>query len=367
MEVLNENIQNFAQKTANSLINILHFASKKEKFKINPKKEKIAIALSGGADSLALAIALKKFNIVALHFNHAIREESEVEEVYLRQLMQENCIAFVSEKWQGCVLKNEADAKRARYEFLQRKCLEMKIKFLATGHHADDQIETFFINLSRGSSLDGLTGMPKIRQLENIDEDKKYDKLFLIRPLLSFSKQNCIEFLVNLSIKFCEDASNCDPKHLRNKIRLTLKEIGDYELIRRRITNCMESLQGARDLIEKTIEKSIISVSKIESKCQKNVTLLRQKLLQQNANNYVIFSLKRFIKLCQYEQYSILNSTLQKLDKKNEKIRKSFLTIFLQDIEQARKQKIKLKRNTSNVNLTADGKRGLIYFVATSL
>jgi tRNA(Ile)-lysidine synthase len=276
--------------------------------------------------------------------------------------MQDNRIHFVSEEWRGDVLNNEEEARFARYEFLKRKCFEMKIQFLATGHHADDQVETFFINLSRGSALDGLTGMPKIRELANVNKDGTRDKLFLIRPVLSFSKNTCVDFLNNLGIKFCEDASNFDTRHLRNKIRLILKEIGDYELIRRRITNCIESLQGARNLIEKTIEKSIISISKIESAKQKNVNLLQQKLLLQNVNNYVIFSLEKFIKLTLYEQYSILNSTLQRLEGKNEKIRKSFLTIFLQDIEQARRQKSKLKRNTANVNLTADGKLGLICF-----
>jgi tRNA(Ile)-lysidine synthase len=97
-------------------------------------------------------------------------------------------------------------ARELRYQWFYEQMVENNVDFVATAHHLDDCLETFLINLSRGTGLEGLTGIP----IQN-------DKIF--RPLLPFSREEIEDYATKNNIKWREDSSNASDKYLRNKIR----------------------------------------------------------------------------------------------------------------------------------------------------
>lgn len=178
----------------------------------------IIIGLSGGPDSVFLLhvlIALqKKYNLIliAAHLNHEWRKEAGEEEDLCRALAQKHNIQFVSaklstlpqtKKYNG---SKEEFARHMRRQFLEELAHQHNAQSIALGHHAQDQQETFFIRLIRGTSLSGLTGMlPKTG--------------LYIRPLLETNKPDIIAWLDEHNIAYAIDMSNESPDYLRNRIR----------------------------------------------------------------------------------------------------------------------------------------------------
>ena len=183
----------------------------------------ILIGLSGGADSSALLLMLKAYSeqsgakIYAAHLNHGIRgEEADRDEQFCRELASTLDVEFFSIKLDiPAIAKKsgesiESAARRERYDFFNRIMLEKSIPILATAHNADDNLETVIFNLTRGTGLSGLCGIPESRTTENG---------IVIRPILSMEKKDIIVFCNKNNINYVTDSTNADNDYTRNKIR----------------------------------------------------------------------------------------------------------------------------------------------------
>ncbi|ANW96967.1 hypothetical protein AXE80_12060 [Wenyingzhuangia fucanilytica] len=179
------------------------------------KGKKLLITVSGGIDSVVLAHVFHqlKYQIGIAHCNFQLRGiESDLDERFVEKIAKEfNCqfhsIQFLTKEY---CKKNKVNiqigARELRYDWFQKLYTEYEYDYILTAHHLNDVMETFFINLSRGTGLDGLASIPPINQ--NI-----------IRPFLIVSRNDIETYANNLNIKWREDQSNAETKYIRNKIR----------------------------------------------------------------------------------------------------------------------------------------------------
>ena len=205
--------------------------------------ETIIIAVSGGADSTALAVGLrelkqrKKLNLrfVIAHFNHDLRgEHSENDERFVRELAEKLNFELALGKGKISVEGNlEQNAREKRYEFLSETAENLQAYAVLTAHTMNDQAETFLMNLIRGSGVEGLGGMKPVRSLKSKVKSPKSAKkkqitnpksqIQLVRPLLSWAKRLDTEnFCHQSGIGFCFDAMNEDLRFQRVRIRKVL-------------------------------------------------------------------------------------------------------------------------------------------------
>lgn len=226
--------------------------------------DNIAIAVSGGADSLALLILANKWaqdndiKIIALTVNHNLRSEAAAEALYVSKLcaqinVKHHILEWRREKNTSSMHKSARDA---RYKLITNYCSLNNISTLLTAHHADDRIETFFIRLSKASGLIGLTS----------DEAHYYNNIRILRPLSNVYKKQLQKYLSDFKITPCEDPSNYDPKYQRSNIRkwidLIPKELNP-DLFKARILESCDHLKISADvvkqkLIQELAERSVI-------------------------------------------------------------------------------------------------------------
>ena len=179
---------------------------------------RIAVAFSGGADSTALLEALNSlkdgtgFYICALHINHGLRDESDIEEERCRSFCESRSIPFSAEKLdlRG---RSEEEARSFRYSALDRLAAAHRCGCIAAAHHRDDQAELVIMRLMQGS-LTGMAGMQEWSLLPDTKDDR-----YLWRPLLSMDHDDLCDYLTGRSISWLEDRSNRDTAYLRNYIR----------------------------------------------------------------------------------------------------------------------------------------------------
>lgn len=187
--------------------------------------QKILVALSGGADSIATAFALKQSNleVTALHCNFHLRgEESNRDMQFVEDFCHDNGIPLLIKEFdvqdyiaenKGCSI--EMACRNLRHEWFREILTELNADRIATGHNADDNIETFFLNLLRGSGTRGLRGMVS-------------DTGVIWRPLLHFHRSQILEYLEINNLSFVTDSTNlqCDYRRnfLRNRIIPLFKE-----------------------------------------------------------------------------------------------------------------------------------------------
>ena len=174
------------------------------------RHKKILVAVSGGADSMSLLHFLYNhqkdldIQLGIAHVNHKQRQESEHEEAYLRHWAEEHKVPFHYSTFSGKFSENAA--RTFRYEFFKQVMKDYDYSALVTAHHADDQAETIFMRLLRGSRLRHLTGISAIRPFGTGQ---------IIRPFLHLTK-------AQLPVTFhFEDRSNTSLAYLRNRIRLS--------------------------------------------------------------------------------------------------------------------------------------------------
>ena len=190
------------------------------------RNQAVLIAVSGGLDSMVLLHALErlsarhKWKIVVAHFNHQLRgRASDADEKLVRKTAAAMKLPFaienadVKEFSQKSKLSIEMAARKLRHEFFARVARRQKIKTIALAHHADDQVELFFLRLLRGAGGQGLAGM---KWSAPSPADKK---ITLVRPLLDFSKAELAGFARDNKINFRDDATNLFSDFLRNRIR----------------------------------------------------------------------------------------------------------------------------------------------------
>jgi|TARA_B110000211_G_scaffold109147_1_gene126597 tRNA(Ile)-lysidine synthase len=250
------------------------------------KKNTFLVAVSGGPDSLALSALSKiyskenKNKIFYVLVNHGIRTNSGKEALAVKNLLKKRGILLTILKNKKKINKNlQSEARTIRYQLLSNFCKKNKIKFIITGHHRDDQIETFLIRLSRGSGIQGLSSMNKITKLNN--------KIKLIRPLLEEKKEDLIFIAKKYYGKIFKDPSNSNKKYLRTKMRSLIKQLEKSGIKRERIVHSINNLAATRDTLNSYILR-------IEKKCiikKKNTILIDLKsfLLESNDIQFKIF------------------------------------------------------------------------------
>lgn len=227
------------------------------------KGKKLLIAISGGIDSVVLTHILYKlkFDITLAHCNFMLRgKESNKDEQFVINLGEKLAIPTYTIQFNT---KNYAEengistqmaARDLRYNWFQKLCKQNQLDYIITAHQKDDVIETVLINLTRGTGLNGLTGIPEVNK--NV-----------VRPLLLFSRNEILVHATRKKLQWQEDSSNSSIKYVRNKIRHKvvpfLKELNPSLLDT--FTNTLENLKASQEIVSDRIneikEKAVISVN----------------------------------------------------------------------------------------------------------
>lgn len=180
--------------------------------------DKVIIALSGGADSIALLDILYrlKYNCLAAHCNFHLRgEESNRDAEFVKQFCANynvplSIIDFNTEEYARTnSISIEMAARELRYNWFEQIRKQYKADFIAVAHHQDDSVETILLNLIRGTGIRGLTGIPVRNN-------------FVIRPLLGVTRKDIIEYINGRKLSYVEDCTNKEDIYVRNKIRLNI-------------------------------------------------------------------------------------------------------------------------------------------------
>jgi len=180
--------------------------------------KRLLIACSGGMDSVVLSHLMHRlsFDISLAHCNFSLRAtESDGDAQFVSDLAKSLDVPFFSETFNTKEyaskngLSTQMAARDLRYTWFEDVRKENEYDYVLTGHHSDDDLETFFINLSRGTGLRGLTGIPVVNTT-------------VVRPLLPFSRDDILNFAKTENLFWREDSSNASPNYLRNKLRLTV-------------------------------------------------------------------------------------------------------------------------------------------------
>jgi len=215
------------------------------------KESSILTTISGGLDSVVLTHFCHKMGlkISLAHCNFNLRGvESDEDESFITKLADDLDLKVFIEHFETEDFAKEHQmsiqmaARELRYEWFYNLAETLSFDYILTAHHADDNLETVLINLTRGTGISGLTGIPEI-----------HDKI--IRPLLPFSRQELEKYALQNQIKWREDSSNASEKYLRNKIRHQvipiLKEINPYLLDS--FKNTVDNLNDTVDIVDESL------------------------------------------------------------------------------------------------------------------
>ena len=220
--------------------------------------EKIVLALSGGIDSMVLADLLLKAKVefVAAHCNFHLRgHESDGDDWFVRKFAENRGIQcfvkhFETEKYAANHgISIEMAARDLRYSWFEQLRQQLGYDKIAVAHHADDQAETFFINLLRGAGLNGLKGM-------------KPQNGVIIRPLLWASREQIRKYAVENHIVWREDHTNVESVYLRNRIRNQLLPVFDelQPKARQGLYKSLEHLSAENELYRALLKEKLAQI-----------------------------------------------------------------------------------------------------------
>ena len=212
------------------------------------KGKRLFLAVSGGMDSMVLLQLFHQLNyeIAVLHCNFSLRNlESDGDEEFVKYYCESKKIPLFVQKFdtkqfaEDAKLSIQVAARKLRYDWFYEQLADENFDYILTAHHLDDSLETFLINLTRGTGLEGLTGIPA-------QNDK------IIRPFLPFSRVEIEKYIQENNLQWREDSSNASDKYFRNKVRHAivpvLKELNPNLLSS--FQNTIENLQQAQSLVE---------------------------------------------------------------------------------------------------------------------
>lgn len=216
------------------------------------KDSKLLIAISGGLDSVALTYLCHKLNlnITLAHCNFNLRNnESDTDEDFVLQLAEDLELEVFIERFdtkkyaQDHKVSIQIAARELRYNWFDQLANQLQFNYILTAHHADDNLETFLINLSRGTGLEGLKGIPEVN----------YN---VVRPLLPFSREAISAYAKENKIKWREDSSNASTKYMRNKLRHdvipVLKQINPQFL--QNFQSTLNNLNDTTAIVEESVD-----------------------------------------------------------------------------------------------------------------
>ena len=266
--------------------------------------KKLIVATSGGMDSMVLVHLFQKFNLnfALAHCNFQLRgAESDGDENFVKDYAKHNNITFFVTKFdtknysEENKLSTQVAARNLRYNWFNELLVSEKFDFVATAHHLDDQVETFLINFSRGTGLDGLTGIPS--QNGNI-----------IRPMLPFSRKEIENYVSENKLQWREDSSNTSDKYLRNKIRHhvipVFKEINESFL--QSFQNTLDHLNQEQSLVNDAVQMVYdIVVSEDNEQLKINISALLQ---YENYRAYLYKWLNKYGFLAWNDVYNLIEA-----------------------------------------------------------
>ena len=281
-------------------------------------KEDLAVAVSGGPDSLALAYLAKCYSIKnnlkisCFLIDHKLRKDSSSEAKTVKNILKKIDIHCKTLKWIGKKpTKNiQAIARNKRYSLLANECKKNNIKYLLLGHHSHDLFENFLIRIVRGSGLNGLISFSNSTKYKD-------QKLNILRPLLDIEKKD----LVNISKKifnfFVKDPSNFNEDYKRTRIRNLLgsleKEGLDIKKLKLTINNLKDSDQSIKFYMNRNLEKNTFFLKK------KNTFILNHSFFDQS-HEIIFRSLTKIIQRLGKKYYPVRGKSINELIKKiNEK------------------------------------------------
>ncbi|MDR1026001.1 MAG: tRNA lysidine(34) synthetase TilS [Lactobacillus sp.] len=224
------------------------------------------VAVSGGADSLALAFLLnnwakKNKKIIALTVDHKLRVESADEATMVGKMMKKAGVEHHVLTWEGKKPKSgmEEAAREARYKLIAKWCKENGIKTVMIAHHKLDQAETFLMRLQRGSGVDGLSGISEFSSLLGMN---------ILRPLLDVCPDELKAFLTQNKIKWAEDPHNVCDDYLRVRVRKILPLLEDkIGLTADRIVDTQKVLARTKDYLSEQTAKFVKNHVKLWGGC----------------------------------------------------------------------------------------------------
>lgn len=254
---------------------------------LGPFEEKsvIAIGVSGGSDSLALLCLLSQWtrqmggDVYAITVDHQLRVESEEEVRFVAGVAKKMDIKHIGLKWeyeQKPLANIQEQARIARLTLLTQWCREHNVMHLVLAHHADDQAETFILNLTRGSGLKGLSGIKPLAL---------FNKVRILRPLLSFTKKQLEDYLKSYIDHWVQDPSNQDPRYKRAVVRNLLQSSlfsdltdGSKELLQHRINLAISHLARVDSMIDDMVQKAskLVILSDSERKIEMDYLLFKE-------------------------------------------------------------------------------------------
>ncbi|WP_341756908.1 MULTISPECIES: tRNA lysidine(34) synthetase TilS [unclassified Candidatus Tisiphia] len=221
-----------------------------------PRVRSIALAVSGGSDSIALLMLTHKWvctnsinkniNVVVMLVDHHLREQSKLEHEYVRDLSHKlgHTYHLLHFDHQNNFSNLQARAREGRYQLMTDLCRKLDILTILTAHHLDDYIENYCLRSEKKSSIFGLSG-------SNINW---YNNVRIVRPLFNIPKQQLVTYLITNNIKWFEDESNKSDKYQRNIIRKKLSQQGEY------VKNQIISEQSTiNQLVEEKLQPELIA------------------------------------------------------------------------------------------------------------
>ena len=266
--------------------------------------KKLIVATSGGMDSMVLVHLFQKFNLnfALAHCNFQLRgAESDGDENFVKDYAKHNNITFFVTKFdtknysEENKLSTQVAARNLRYNWFNELLVSEKFDFVATAHHLDDQVETFLINFSRGTGLDGLTGIPS--QNGNI-----------IRPMLPFSRKEIENYVSENKLQWRDDSSNTSDKYFRNNIRHhvipVFKEINESFL--QSFQNTLDHLNQEQSLVNDAVQMVYdIVVSEDNEQLKINISALLQ---YENYRAYLYKWLNKYGFLAWNDVYNLIEA-----------------------------------------------------------
>jgi tRNA(Ile)-lysidine synthase len=314
MNLKNLSAQNKTHREILSHLNTKKISKIFKEFESSLKvKENLAVAVSGGPDSLALAYLAKcysiknKLNVKYFIVDHKLRTESSLEAKRVKNILKKIDIYCKILRWNGKKpSKNiQAMARNKRYSLLANECKKNDIKYLLLGHHINDLFENFLIRLVRGSGLKGLISFGK---------DTKYvgQNLNILRPLLDLEKNDLIKISKKVFNFFVEDPSNINEDYKRIRIRNLLKSLEKEGLDKKKFKLTIENLKNSNKSIKFYVNKNLDDNSVFFKR--KNLYILNNSFFDQS-HEIIFRSLTEIIQKLGKKYYPVRGKSINELIK----------------------------------------------------
>tara|TARA_B100000780_G_scaffold108220_1_gene75696 strand:- start:66 stop:1103 length:1038 start_codon:yes stop_codon:yes gene_type:complete len=300
---------------------ILNHLNNKKLFKIFKEfensladvNENLAVAVSGGPDSLALAFLAKcyslKNQVKVKYFivDHKLRQESSLEAKIVKSRLKKVNIDCKILSWNGKkpLKKVQAIARDKRYSLLVAECKKNNINYLLLGHHINDLLENFMIRLVRGSGLNGLISFNKKTKYKD-------QKLDIVRPLLDIEKEDLIYISKKVFNFFIKDPSNINQEFKRTRIRNLLRSLEEEGLDKKKliltINNLKDSDRSIKFYLDRNLNENAVFLKK------KNTYILSQNFFDQS-HEIIFRSLTKIIQTLGRKYYPVRGKSLNELIK----------------------------------------------------